>query len=660
MRITNKIMQNNSLYNINNNKVMEDKLNTQTSTGKKINRPSDDPVIAIRALRLRSNVAQLNQYYEKNVKDARSFLEVSGDALDTTTAVLTDLVKQATKGANKDLTLDDLDTIITQMEALSDEFYSTGNSDFAGRYVFTGFRTDTPLSFDKTTSKNYKNIEDTFNSTNIDTSFRMVGSSTEGAGQEEIKDMSVSRLRLSYETLNYKEGDGKTASISFKEAMTQPATSTVIEKENVIKLNFKTEMGEKSVFIPTSMGDETYNVVSEGYSYEISKNASGNFIINGSSDNGNIKIETDEKGHLINTSGILAAETSLESVQKTSVTYTDQSGKKEVKVPMLFNIGQTMEINIGFKGDSFKATVNSDGTIRLEDNLGTDGDILKKSVVNLSTNGSVYNSYVENTIEIKNILYSTSSDMDIDNAYKNLNNGNENIYLNAGSGEILLSEKYSKIFSNLKDITNTDTISVIYDKNEWKKGDIVPENLFSCELENSDRTILYNKGIAPKDLLIDVGFNQNVKINTTADEIFTSNVGRDVEDLKSKLSNLKTVADKIKVLKENGEDTEAMQKTYDFLRDDIQKEFEKKITSMQNTLNKANIAVTDNGTRSKRLDMIEERLANQTLTFKELQSDNEDIDLAETVTQLTSAQLAYEASLMATGKISQSSLINFI
>lgn len=35
MRITNKIMQNNSLYNINNNKVTEDQLNTMMSTGKK-------------------------------------------------------------------------------------------------------------------------------------------------------------------------------------------------------------------------------------------------------------------------------------------------------------------------------------------------------------------------------------------------------------------------------------------------------------------------------------------------------------------------------------------------------------------------------------------------------------------------------------------------
>ncbi len=57
MRMTNKIMQNNSLYNINNNKLLQDKLSTQMSTQKNITRPSDDPIIAIRALRLRTNVA---------------------------------------------------------------------------------------------------------------------------------------------------------------------------------------------------------------------------------------------------------------------------------------------------------------------------------------------------------------------------------------------------------------------------------------------------------------------------------------------------------------------------------------------------------------------------------------------------------------------------
>ena len=50
MRITNKVMQNNSLRNINNNKVQQDKFNTQLATGKKVDKPSDDPVVAIRSL----------------------------------------------------------------------------------------------------------------------------------------------------------------------------------------------------------------------------------------------------------------------------------------------------------------------------------------------------------------------------------------------------------------------------------------------------------------------------------------------------------------------------------------------------------------------------------------------------------------------------------
>ena len=134
MRITNKIMQDNSLYNINSNKVSQNNLSTQMSTQKKINRPSDDPVIAIRSLRLRSSVSQISQYYEKNVPDAESWIKVTEDALSTVAEVVTDLVKQATKAANSDLKSDDLDIIIQNMEALEEEVFATGNVDYAGRY----------------------------------------------------------------------------------------------------------------------------------------------------------------------------------------------------------------------------------------------------------------------------------------------------------------------------------------------------------------------------------------------------------------------------------------------------------------------------------------------------------------------------------------------
>ena len=83
MRITNKIMRNNSLYNLNQNKILEDKLTNQMTNQSKIARPSDDPVVAIRALRLRSSVTKVTQYHEKNAADADQWLSVTADALTT-------------------------------------------------------------------------------------------------------------------------------------------------------------------------------------------------------------------------------------------------------------------------------------------------------------------------------------------------------------------------------------------------------------------------------------------------------------------------------------------------------------------------------------------------------------------------------------------------
>ena len=68
-----------------------DKYNSQMATQKKINRPSDDPVVAIRALRLRSNVTEVTQYYSKNIPDAESWVSVTEGALDKMLGGLEDI-----------------------------------------------------------------------------------------------------------------------------------------------------------------------------------------------------------------------------------------------------------------------------------------------------------------------------------------------------------------------------------------------------------------------------------------------------------------------------------------------------------------------------------------------------------------------------------------
>ena len=697
MRITNKIMQNNSLYNINNNKVSEDQLNTMMSTGKKITRPSDDPVIAIRALRLRSNVTQLSQYYEKNAKDAESWLQVTADALSTVTDVLTDCVKQATKGANKDLTLDDLDTIITQMDALSQEYYSTGNVDYAGRYVFTGYRTDTALTYDKTTTASYKNINDEFNAANIAESNRVVGKyklqnaqildeSVSATLENEIVERSVGRLRLSYDDLDYTGNPKKSAVLKYREVLDQPATSTVTVPTNAVNLTFKDEVGVThyaSIPLNESLKDNyTIDSFLDNMTYSSIRNVDGTYTIEGrnTETNSQYRLTMRADGTVISTSTTVdSAITTIEQTHFSSVTYTGASGvPKTVNVPLLPAIDQSYTINLTDEG--FTATVNSDGTYTIINNNKTeyaDGSH-SNEVIQLTGNGSVYCSYVETsiTIDSDHMLYKTSTDEDKDNAYNDLTNHPTGAlaYLNAATGEVLLNDHLKEKLSTLPDLINAKSIDMVYDKKEWKKGDIRPENLFACEhTDENGKEILYNKGTAGHGIAYDVGFAQSVVVNTTADAVFTTNVQRDVSDLRDMLSELKTMSSTLKTLNEElasakDDKTKAKvqnqissaQKAYDFLREGIQKEFEHKITSMQKSLDTANVAVTDNGTRAKRLDLISSRLMSQTTTFKTLQSDNEDIDLAEAATQLTTAQVTYEASLMATGKISQTSLMNYI
>lgn len=155
MRITNKIMQSNALSNLNRNKVLADKLNTQLTSEKKITRPSDDPVIAIRSLRLNTSITQINQYYEKNVSDARAWLSATEESVDITLGVITDIYDNCVQGSKGALKPDDRQKILESLKNQRDEVYATGNTDYAGRYLFSGYRTDTPLTFKNATVQKY-------------------------------------------------------------------------------------------------------------------------------------------------------------------------------------------------------------------------------------------------------------------------------------------------------------------------------------------------------------------------------------------------------------------------------------------------------------------------------------------------------------------------
>ncbi len=160
MRITNKMMTNNALYNINTNKNLLDILESRYSSGKKITRPSDDPIVAVRALKFRTNLTEIEQYTGKNIPDALNWMEVTEGSLETINSIISSMNTYCNQGANDHLTAEDRNSIVINLQQYAKQLYQEGNTNYAGRYVFSGYKTDTPLVFNEDTEEvNYSITE---------------------------------------------------------------------------------------------------------------------------------------------------------------------------------------------------------------------------------------------------------------------------------------------------------------------------------------------------------------------------------------------------------------------------------------------------------------------------------------------------------------------
>ena len=437
--------------------------------------------------------------------------------------------------------------------------------------------------------------------------------------------------------------------------------------------------------------DKAGNPDGKDYIGTIYVNAQG-VIYDNSKENGkNTPIDFPAKQEDINNNNarpeyadIQAATTTVTKSQVTEVKLNTPGELVEVvRIPLSDETKQPYEMTVKSEtGKEYTVTVNTDGTYQLvgtgcKNNDNQTGDNIR-SVVQITSGGAIHSSYIETDIRPTQIIGPDTDAETIDKIYQELSetyDTNEKwpdggtYVVNAATGEILFSKGLNDKLSSLNDIINANTLNAVYDKTNFVKGDTRPENLFACTNDG----VKYNIGTAGHTMEYDVGYNQKIEVNTMANDVFTNDVKRDAQDLRRILDQMKDVNNKINILqaeynnstsetdkKEIQKEINAAKKAYDYLTDIMKDEFGAKITGVSKAIDMANNAVTVNGTRSKRLDLISARLMDQVATFQELQSENEDVDLAEAGTMLAMARLTYEASLQATGKIMTTSLMDYI
>ena len=456
-------------------------------------------------------MTEITQYYSKNIPDAESWLNVTEEALKNLSEVMTKMIEQCTKVPNSYLESKDRKIILEQLNALQDEVYTTADADYAGRYVFAGYRTDTSLSFTENTKQVFEITEqldrDALDSVSkvesgnlLDWTEANFGGLTD-CDEQAVEQVDVYRIRLAYNNCS----DGMAPVISYQDAAgTQQTinTTTVHSYDDPSPYKQAADDPDAAIFVP-----------------------------------------------------------------------------------------ETGEILLGKN--------NYDALMQVKDDLST---------------------------------------------------------VTKNEGEIRIT----------------------YQKEDWQRGDLRPQHYFYCKSDpGTDKEIEYNDsflGGNPEEQIIeyDVGFNQTIRVNSNASECFKHGIGREVNDMVNALQeydNLEKVREKIEAKMKTAESADmdtlqtqldAVNKAASLSKAKCQKLFEHGITKLQGYLDDNTLSLTNCGTRSSKLELIENRMQNQKTTFETLKSENEDVDITEVAIELTAAELTYEAALMATGKVTQTTLLNFI
>ncbi|AVX21691.1 MULTISPECIES: flagellar hook-associated protein FlgL [Carboxydocella] len=142
MRVTNQMMINTFRRNLSSSMREMDRLQEQLSSGRQINRPSDDPVGLTYALRLRTNLTE-NDQYQRNVSDGLTWLENTDSALNEAGQALQRARELAVYGANGTHSQESLDAIAREVAQIRQHLEAVANTEVAGRYLFAGTKTTT-------------------------------------------------------------------------------------------------------------------------------------------------------------------------------------------------------------------------------------------------------------------------------------------------------------------------------------------------------------------------------------------------------------------------------------------------------------------------------------------------------------------------------------
>jgi len=123
------------------------KLQEQMTSGKKVNRPSDDPVAVMKGMGYRVQVDKVMQF-KRNLGEVNNYLDSTDDALTQVGSALKRANELMVNASTGSMTQEDREAILEEIKQLRETAKDLANTKTGEKYIFSGTKTGTPL-YDK-------------------------------------------------------------------------------------------------------------------------------------------------------------------------------------------------------------------------------------------------------------------------------------------------------------------------------------------------------------------------------------------------------------------------------------------------------------------------------------------------------------------------------
>ncbi|MFW5730043.1 MAG: flagellar hook-associated protein FlgL [Desulfonatronovibrionaceae bacterium] len=161
MRISQSMLFDNFVANMNSSSYRLMELNNKASSQKEINKPSDDPIGTARVMGYRDSISALEQY-KSNVDTAKGWLGLADESLMEVNNVLIRAKEITEQAATGSLSREQREMLSYEARQLYEQMINLANTRYEGKSIFGGHKVDEPAFEQAMTLSSNKDLPEEF------------------------------------------------------------------------------------------------------------------------------------------------------------------------------------------------------------------------------------------------------------------------------------------------------------------------------------------------------------------------------------------------------------------------------------------------------------------------------------------------------------------